>query len=291
MTKPLEGMQVVNLGINVPGPVTAARLVEFGASVTKVVPPDGDPLALGAPEWYAELTRGQRVLTLNLKDPADLDQLHEYLAQADLLLTTQRPAALARLGLAWDALHARHPKLCQVAVVGYPPPDENRPGHDLTYMAEMGLVAPPELPLTLVADLAGCERAACAALALVLARERGAGAGYAEAPLAEAADAFAEPLRQGLTAPGGVLGGGIPSYGIYRTSDGYVAVAALEAHLFARLLDSLGTAGASRDELAAIFVERTSEAWAAWGREHDLPVAAVKSGAATRMNRVPWRVL
>jgi alpha-methylacyl-CoA racemase len=91
----------------------------------------------------------------------------------------------------------------------------------------------------LVADLAGAERAVSAALLLLFTRERGRGAGYAQVALSEAAQSFAEPLRQGLTAPGGVLGGGFPGYRTYRARDGYVALAALEPHFWERLLQEL----------------------------------------------------
>ena len=124
----LDGMRAVSLAVNVPGPTAAARLAALGASVTKIEPPGGDPLAAAHPCWYDELRSGQRVLTLDLKQAADQAILDELLEPADLLLTSSRPAALARLGLAWPALHARFPRLCQVAIVGYPAPDQDRAG-------------------------------------------------------------------------------------------------------------------------------------------------------------------
>src|ERR1700748_1022539 len=100
-------MRVVTIATNVPGPVAAARLVELGALVTKVEPPGGDPLAVAAPEWYERLVTGQRVLRVDLKD----ESIDALLAEADVFLTAQRPSSLARLGLAWEELHARHPHL------------------------------------------------------------------------------------------------------------------------------------------------------------------------------------
>ncbi|HEY3712692.1 MAG TPA: CoA transferase, partial [Amycolatopsis sp.] len=60
-------MHVVTTALNIPGPVAAARLRELGATVTKVEPPGGDPLALAAPDWYRELAAGQEVVRLDLK--------------------------------------------------------------------------------------------------------------------------------------------------------------------------------------------------------------------------------
>jgi alpha-methylacyl-CoA racemase len=257
----LRGVWVLTLAINLPGPVAASRLTAMGASVVKVESPGGDPLAWMNSDYYEDLNAGQEVVRLDLKDPKDRASLQGRLEETDLLLTARRPAALGRLGLSWPELHARFPRLCQVAIVGHLPPDEDAPGHDLTYQARFGTLAPPELPRVLVADLAGAERAVSVALSLLLARERGQGAGCEQVALSEAARSFAEPLRQGLAALGGVLGGGFPGYGLYRTREGYVVLAALEPHFWERLLQELGVDGDERRDLERIFETETGEHW------------------------------
>jgi alpha-methylacyl-CoA racemase len=117
-----------------------------------------------------------------------------------------------------------------------------------------------------------------AALSLLFARERGQGAGYEQVALSDAARSFAGPLRQGLTAPGGVLGGGFAGYGLYRAREGHVALAALEKHFWERLLGELGIEGDERRDLERIFETRTAEQWEEWAAERDLPLAAVKDG-------------
>jgi len=271
----LAGVRVVNLGINVPGAVAGARLRELGAEVTKLEPPGGDPTAIAAPAWYASLVEGQDVRVVDLK--AGLP--HDDLAAADLLLTSTRPAALERLGLGWEALHAAYPRIAHVAVVGHAPPDDGTPGHDLTYTGAHGLLAPPLLPRTLLADLGGAERAVSTALALLLARGRTGEGARAEVALADAAEAFAAPLRHGLTTPGGWLGGGYPFYGLYRASDGWLALAALEPHFRDRLLAELGLDAATHDVLADVFGRRSAAEWDAWARERDLPLAPVAQTA------------
>jgi crotonobetainyl-CoA:carnitine CoA-transferase CaiB-like acyl-CoA transferase len=150
-------------------------------------------------------------------------------------------------------------------------------GHDLTYVAALGLLDPPALPRTLVADLAGAERAATAAVALVLGRERGGSERYAEVALEDAAAFFALPLAHGITAEGGFLGGGDPCYGLYEARGGWIAVAALEPHFRARLVEGLGLAEADHRAFAAAFRARTPAEWEAWAAERDLPLAAVQT--------------
>jgi len=277
--KPLENTHVLTLAVNLPGPLAVARLHHLGAAVVKVEPPDGDPLARVRPDWYGELHQGQEIVRLNLKEPAERLRLDEWLAWADLLITATRPAALQRLGLAWDSLHARYPRLCQVGIVGYLAPLNDLPGHDLTYQARAGLLTPPHLPRACIADLAGAQEVVSTALALMLARDRGQGSPCVWVSLAHAAEWFAEPFRRGLTAPGGILGGGVPGYQLYPAKEGWVALAALEPHFLQRLLDELNMTCAREDEFQRIFLTRTATEWEVWGTKRDLPIAAVREVA------------
>ncbi|SES42756.1 Crotonobetainyl-CoA:carnitine CoA-transferase CaiB [Pedococcus cremeus] len=284
---PLTGVRILSTAVNVPGPVAVARLVALGAEAVKVEPPDGDPLEAASPAWYEELSAGQQVVRLDLKDPAGRDRLEQLLAAADALITSSRARALERLGLGWEALHARHPGLCHVAVVGHPAPADDLPGHDLTYQAALGLLgsgAPgdePRMPVVLLADLAGAERAVTEALAALLARGTTGTGSRCEVALSDAAETMAAPLRHGLTVPGGALGGGHPAYRLYAARHGHVAVACLEPHFLTRLLELLEVtddAGDLVERLAGVFGTRTASEWEAWGREHDLPLAEVRRG-------------
>jgi crotonobetainyl-CoA:carnitine CoA-transferase CaiB-like acyl-CoA transferase len=274
--EPLANIRIVTMAGRLPGPVAVAHLCRLGASAIKVEPPEGDPLQHACPEWYRQLYENVAVQTLNLKEPTDRARLEELLAAADLFLTATRPAALERLGLSWSQLHARHPRLSQIAIAGHAPPDEDRAGHDLTYQARLGLLDPPHLPRVLVADWAGGHAAVSTALALILARERGQGCQFAEVRLADAASDFAEPLRHGLTASGGLLGGAFAGYNLYRARDGWIAVAALEPHFWQRLARAASHASPSAEHLARFFQARTAKEWEAWGRQLDVPIVAVQ---------------
>jgi alpha-methylacyl-CoA racemase len=257
----------------VPGCLAVHRLKELGAQVTKVEPPDGDPLIEMSREWYGLLTQDMAILRLDLKDSKSYRLFEERLQKADLLLSSMRPVALERLRLGWKELHARFPELCHVALIGYPPPQENRPGHDLTYQAQAGLLFPPELPRTLLADLAGVEHAVSAALALLLARQRGQGADFSMVSIFEAGLTFAAPLHYGLTAQGGILGGDLPGYNLYPARSGWIAVATLEGHFQEKLLKELGLEDSQA--LAAAFQEKTAGEWGEWASARDLPLVEV----------------
>ncbi len=275
-SKFLAGMTIVNLSINTPGPVAASRLTRMGASVTKVEPPSGDPLSTFAPDWYKSLAAGQHVIALDLKDPGGRSQLDSLLRDADLLLASSRPSALRRLKLDWETLHAHYQRLCFVGITGYPEPHQERSGHDLTYLASAGLVAPPQLPPSLFVDLAGAERCVILALALLLHRERTGEASCATVSLYECAVELAAPVRAGLTSPDGMLHGAHPLYGLYEAKDGWIAIAALEPHFAERLLASLEIPQPDREQLACVFLRRSVEEWENWASEHDLPLSAVR---------------
>lgn len=273
---PLDGVRVVNLAVNLPGPVAAARLAGLGAAVVKVEPPWGDPLRGVAPDWYGDLVRGQNVQVMDLKDDTGRRRLDVLLADADLLLTSYRPLALDRLGLTWPHLTRGFPRLCQVAIVGYAAPYQERPGHDLTYQALAGLLPTAQVPRVLLGDLAGAERAVTAGLAALIQRAATGASSYVEVALADVCDDFAEPLRRGLTTPDGLLGGGSPGYGIYGAGAGHVALAALEPHFWLQLLTLLEVDG-SRESLESAFTRRTALEWEEWARAHDVPLVAVRA--------------
>ncbi|ASN53470.1 CoA transferase [Sinomonas sp. R1AF57] len=271
--EPLAGTTVVCLAVNLPGPLAAARLAALGARVVKVEPPEGDPLATAAPDWYRELVAGQDVVALDLRHDAGRDRFAEILAGAGLLLTAMRPSALARLGIP-EAV--RRLRLGHVEIVGFEGDDAERPGHDLTYQALHGLLSPPSMPRVPVADLLGAERAVSAALLALLERERGGDGSHVRVVLDDAGRDAAAAVRHGLTAPGGVLAGGLAGYGVYATRDGFVAVAALERPFAERLAAHVGL---TREDLVRRFAGETSAHWVRLGRDLDIPIAEVRGPA------------
>ena len=159
--KPLKGVRILSLALNLPGPAALMRLYQMGATCTKLEPlaPSGlvtaDPMGFYKPTAYQTMHQGVRVVQADLKTPRGQTTLHKLLAKTDVLITSFRPSALAKLGLDWKTLHRLHPSLCMVSVVGACGHRAEEPGHDLTYLAENGLVNGLDLPATLYADMGG----------------------------------------------------------------------------------------------------------------------------------------
>lgn len=278
--RPLAGTHVVSLALNLPGPAALGRLRELGARCTKVEPPAGDPMQGYCAAAYAQMHRGVRTVALDLKAPTGQRRLRRLLAGADVLLTSFRPSALAKLGLDAATVQTRWPRLSLVRIVGAAGARAEEAGHDLTYQAEAGLLDGLVLPPSLLADMAGALMAVEAVLAALRQRERTGRGGVRDVALADGAAWLALPRTWGLTAPGALLGGAHAGYRVYACADGRVAVAALEPH-FARRLGEVAGLGpltpeaclqpATARALAAWFAARPRAVLDALAQTHDLP--------------------
>jgi crotonobetainyl-CoA:carnitine CoA-transferase CaiB-like acyl-CoA transferase len=282
MSGPLEGVRVLSIAINLPGPAAVARLASWGAGVTTVLPPSGDPMEHYASAYFDELHEGQSIERVDLKSDEGRAHIDELLAGTDIFLTSSRPSALQRLGLDHATVSGRHTQVCQVDIVGHPGDSAETAGHDLTYQAGTGLIRNGSMPATTVVDLAGAERAAAEAAAALVERSRTGRGSRREVALSDLAHAMARPVVHGLTVPGGLLGGGLPVYDVYAVSDGHIALAALEPHFTTRLLTELGVEreDLSRERLAEVFISRTAADWQQWANERDIPLAAVAAPSA-----------
>ncbi|MDD4887092.1 MAG: CoA transferase [Thiomonas sp.] len=270
--KPLAGVRITTLAVNLPGPAAAARLHALGAEVRKIEPPSGDPMAQMSPALYRAMHKGIRVQTLDLKTEQGQTALHTHLQRSDLLFTAFRPAALKRLGLDKPSLAARHALLSAVCVLGYPGAQSHLPGHDLTFQAEAGLIDTAHLPSTLLADMMGAMLVVEAAMgALLQARLQGRGV-MLDVALSDAAGFAAVPRTLGMTAPGSLLGGALPGYGVYLCADGLVAIAALEPHFQQTLF--LLAQGGTRRHITRWCKTHTAAQLTALARQHDLPLWA-----------------
>ncbi len=272
----LASIHVVSLALNLPGPLACAQLASWGATITKVEPPTGDPMQQYSAEWYAHLHAGIEVITLDLKSNDDQTRLAALLSNADLLVTSFRMSALARLGITKESIVEKYPNIVWLAVVGHASEgaEVKIPGHDLTYAAQANLLNPPHLPQSLFIDMTGAERISSTALALLVGRQLGTcDTRFAEVALANVATQFADAQKYGLTGnTQSVLGGGNPLYGVYPCADGWLALAALEPHFAERLQNKLDST--DRTNLQLKFLRQNAQYWQDFATENDLPIFA-----------------
>lgn len=154
MSKPLEGIKVLELSTYVAAPIAAKMLGEWGADVIKLEPVYGDEWRyIGAtlkmpidPECnpnYDMENIGKKSVALNLKSPDGIEILHKLLAESDVLITNYRQEALEKLHLTYEELHEKYPRLIFGQVVGYglKGPDSEKAGFDLTaFFARSGIM-------------------------------------------------------------------------------------------------------------------------------------------------------
>jgi alpha-methylacyl-CoA racemase len=153
-SQPLAGLRILDLTRLLPGPVATMHLADFGADVIKVEDTgagdylrDFEPRATNARgarvnPAYEALNRGKRSIALDLKQAAGREALLKLVDGADALLESFRPGVLGRLGLGWDVLHARNPRLVLCSITGYGAtgPLAQAAGHDLNYAALSGVL-------------------------------------------------------------------------------------------------------------------------------------------------------
>ena len=145
MSGPLSGIKVVELSTYVAGPVTARLLGDMGADVVKVEAPAGDGWRASGVTYTARFCKeenpifdiynsGKRLISLNLKTPEGIEAMYKLLEEADVFITNTRPAGLKRLGLAYEDIKERFPKLIYAVVLGYGEkgPDAGKPAFDTT---------------------------------------------------------------------------------------------------------------------------------------------------------------
>jgi formyl-CoA transferase len=148
MTKPLEGLRVLELGQLIAGPFAGKMLAEFGAQVIKIEPPgSGDPLRKwrllhdGTSVWWAAQSRNKKSVTLDLRSPQGQEVIRQLVAETDVLIENFRPGTLEGWGLGWECLHALNPRLIMLRVSGYGQsgPYRDRPGFGVVGEAMGGL--------------------------------------------------------------------------------------------------------------------------------------------------------
>jgi alpha-methylacyl-CoA racemase len=280
--QPLKGVRIVELAGLAPAPFAAMMLADHGAEVIRVeraggrspIPPDKDILRRNRAE----------ILSLDLKEEADLARLRELLCSADGLIEGFRPGVMERLGLGPETVRADNPRLVYGRMTGFGQhgPLALAAGHDINYIALAGNLhgygradGKPVPPLNAVGDFAGGGMLLAFAMLAGILSARSTGKGcIVDCAMVDGAAVIAAQTWALLAAGmwrdvrgANLLDSGAAFYDSYECADGkWVAVGALEPHFFAVLKEKLGLASGQgdpglRDELTQIFLLHPREHW------------------------------
>lgn len=189
--KPLEGLKVIELGMYATAPSVTRLLCDWGAEVIKVESPTGDntrysgaqsrlPTQPDCSLLFSIMNSGKKLVSLNLKTPDGMEIMEKLLADADIFVSNTRYGGLTRLGLDYESLHQRHPRLvcCYISGYGFEGAEKDKPGFDLTsFWARTGILnalrdpgCVPRFPPPGIGDLSTANVAAAGILAAIYQR-------------------------------------------------------------------------------------------------------------------------
>jgi crotonobetainyl-CoA:carnitine CoA-transferase CaiB-like acyl-CoA transferase len=296
MAGALSGLRVIDLSGHLSGPFCAMQLADHGADVIKVERPDGGDEARRMPPFvngegapFMVWNRNKRSVTLDLKDEADRGRFLALLETADVLLENYRPGTMDRLGLGYDALKARFPRLiyCAISGFGQTGPESGRGGFDLMTQAMSGLMAvcgpadgpPHRLPIA-ISDVGAGLYATIGILAAVEARHRTGRGQFVETSLFEAAMSLgvyeaAHYFTTNQAPPRiGQAHRGSSPYQVFKTADGWMTIGASQQNFWTRFCAILGAPELEKDPRFATNAERV--------KHNDLLVALLQARLETR---------
>ncbi len=254
---PLAGVRVLDFSELLPGPFFTQSMVELGADVLKAErPPHGDAARRMAPALFAAVNRGKRCFQVDLKNDAQRAEALALVDEADVLVEAYRPGVLDRLGLGYEVLARRNPRLVYVSLTGYGAsgPRAHLPGHDINYLAASGSLAlantgasgTPAFAVP-VADLGGAVYTLAAVNAALFQRERSGRGQRLDVSLTDCMlhwmntrlVAFRHNGANDLAAQRRTASAR-PAYGVFTCGDGEpVSIAALEDHFWQSLVQAL----------------------------------------------------
>jgi crotonobetainyl-CoA:carnitine CoA-transferase CaiB-like acyl-CoA transferase len=192
-TLALSGLRVIDAATLAAGPLVATALGEFGAEVIKVEQPGaGDPLRTWGARRddiglvWKSVSRNKKCVTLDMRIDDGRGLLHDLLDVSDVFVINTRPSTLARWGLDYESIHARHPRLVMLHVTGYGAggPASDRPGFGTLAEAMSGFAhvtgqadGPPTLPSFMLADGVAAQSATYAVMMALYHRDVHGGGG------------------------------------------------------------------------------------------------------------------
>ena len=266
MSRPLEGLTVLEFSQFLSGPYAGLRLSDLGARVIKIERPEVGDLCRtlyisdtdleGDSTLFHAINRNKESFSANLKDTNDLELVKKLIAKADIITQNFRPGVIEKIGLDYESVKKINPQIVYGSISGYGSegPWKDLPGQDLLAQSRTGLVwlngnggeAPTPMGLA-VADMLAGHSLVEGILAGVIKRFRTNEGSHIETSLVEALldfqfevlttyfnDGHRKPIRSKYNNAHAYLSA---PYGIYKTRDGYIAIAMTPLPRLGELLD------------------------------------------------------
>jgi crotonobetainyl-CoA:carnitine CoA-transferase CaiB-like acyl-CoA transferase len=311
----LEGIQVLDLSLFLPGPLLTQMMADQGAEVIKLEPRgSGEPNRSigqkrdGVSVYFANTHRGKRSVQLNLKTPTGLEMAMKLAAEADVIVEAFRPGVISRLGLDYEAVKAVNPDVVYISLsaFGQDGPYVKKPAHDLATEAYAGVLSTnlgfdgkPAMPAIPAADMLAATMGLSAVLMALLRRKDTGRGDYIDLAMMDSlmaclpnsmgsvfADKEAPSVKQER------IWGGNAMYNIYQTADQkFIVLGASEIHFAENLLRKLERLdllplcaqppGPSQEPVREFFCEtfqsQSQDYWVQWFEDVDAAFAPVNS--------------
>jgi crotonobetainyl-CoA:carnitine CoA-transferase CaiB-like acyl-CoA transferase len=261
---PLAGFRVIDYSHFLAGPYLSRCLAAMGAEVIKVERPTAGDAGRAHPYfkggqsgYFLQQNMGKQGLCVNMKDARGASLLHKLMDTADVFVENYRPGTLAKLGLGYQELSLRNPRLvyCSVSAYGHTGPDSTRPGFGLIAEAKSGAMAqigvagePPPLFRMPVADMYAGIHGVAAVCAALLGRAKSGKGQHIDMALYDCmvsihdyavqcytlSDGKEIPVQTGHDQPDSTV------YGVFTARDGYLVIAAQVDDAWRRLAQLIG---------------------------------------------------
>ena len=303
MALPLEGVRILCMAEQLPGPYCSMLLGDLGAEVILIERPGrGDPARM-LPHFLSVIGRNKKSITVNLRSEKGREICHRLVETADVFLEGFRPGVMKRLGLDYERIGRIKPDIiyCSISGYGQDGPYVNLPAHDITYQGIAGMLSSyiergdfPERPSVPIADLSSAMFAVIGILAALIARDKQGIGQFVDVSMSDGLVSWMSTvlgifLNAGISAPIERE----PAYGVFQTRDkSYLTLSiAHEDHFWRNLCHALGKGELGempreerhqrRDELISMlrgmFKGKTRAQWLKLLGEADVPCGPVST--------------
>lgn len=301
---PLAGIRVVDLSINIVGPLATQTMGDMGAEVLKIETRTGDPNRYmaearhqGMAPMFLGVNRNKKSVVLDLKDPKGLKALMKLIETADVFVHSMRPSAADRLGIGYKAVSSIKPNIVYACGVGYrlDGPYGSRPAYDDVIQGESGMVdlnvkaigEARYFPSVMADKISGLVLGSAIGMALVHKERTGEGQ-FVNVPMFETNIAFnlTEHIwagsfeREGPWCYPRML---IKNRKPFPTKDGYVCILALTTEEWAKVWHAIGQPEMAVDPRFGSLESRTRNIDTLYGLLADAVAQLTTSDAIARL--------